>query len=123
MSLRAGWAPSCRKGPWGVKRVRRRVLEVVGEEMKKRDGESEEFYYNRLRAKLHNWRGIGGRPEVLRLLREGVPVLFEHGAPPPRRAKAYPVTREQEAWFWGPGGPKGEPGGEGVVCLPETLFS
>ena len=93
--------------------MRRRVLEVVREgEMKQQDGESKEFYYNRLRAKLHNWSGMGGRPEVLRLLREGVPVLFEHGAPPPRRAKAYPVTQEQQAWFWGPGGPTGEPGGE-----------
>ena len=40
-----------------------------------------EFYYKKVQARLQTWRAVGARPEVLRWLREGVPVA-QKGARP-----------------------------------------
>lgn len=85
--------------------MRRRELEV---EMGTGEGAREPFLWEKVRARLRHWKAVGARPEVLRWIRMGVPVVWERGPPPPFRGKAYPLKDEERKWFFGGEGREGE---------------
>ena len=98
--LRPSWRGHWRRGPRGPVKVRRRQLEVdVGTGA----GGREAYLWEKVRAQLGSWRAVGARPEVLRWIRMGVPVVWERGPPPPFRGKPYPLKEEERKWFFGGG--------------------